>query len=116
VEVSDCHKLRIIRNLARLFETITVILLAPWIRRRRRARSARVSRYQSTTELNFRSSIHDAEKFGQPELSRLCLPQAISQPDHSVADALPFAQIEAVCILKTDIGEKPASFANKLHV
>ena len=42
--------------------------------------------------------------------------KAISQCDHSVADVLPFAQIEALCILKTDIGEKPASFANKLHV
>jgi hypothetical protein len=62
------------------------------------------------------SSIHDAEKLGQPELSSLCLPQAISQCDHSVADALPFARIEALRILKTDIGEKPASFANKLHV
>jgi hypothetical protein len=50
------------------------------------------------------------------KLSRLCLPQAISQCDHCVADALPFAQIEALCIRKTDIGEKPASFANKLHV
>jgi hypothetical protein len=62
------------------------------------------------------SSIHDAVKLGQPELSRLCLPQAISQCDHSVADALPFAQIEALRMLKTHIGEKPASFANKLYV
>src|SRR5713101_4916003 len=57
----------------------------------------------------------DLKKRGHVEASHFCHPQSISQREHSVANAFPFGQIEALCIFKTHTHEGQASFTYEPH-
>src|SRR6267154_3800945 len=57
----------------------------------------------------------DLKQRGHLEASHWRHPQSISQCEHSVANAFPFGQIEALCIFKTHTHEGQASFAYEPH-
>src|SRR5258708_18888870 len=57
----------------------------------------------------------DLKQRGHLEASHWCHPQSISQCEHSVANAFPFGQIEALCIFKTHTHEGQASFTYEPH-
>jgi hypothetical protein len=57
---------------------------------------------------------------GHPRLasrtSRACSPEPISERDHTIASALPFSQIETLRIFKAHGDERPARFADEIHL
>src|SRR5260370_8403818 len=57
----------------------------------------------------------DLKQRGHLEASHWCHPQSISQCEHSVANAFPFGQIEALCLFKTHPPDRQPTFTYYPH-